>query len=100
MFIVFIPLSWMAHFEEASGDSTMKWSAKISFIRTSFFPPSPTRALNVILVCFAAILPLARLFHYGGEQLAIYLGKDIGDLAIVTLNKFVTIPNPNAIHID
>ncbi|KAF9534981.1 hypothetical protein CPB83DRAFT_843278 [Crepidotus variabilis] len=72
MFFVFIPLSWMAHFEEASGDSSLKWGAKVSFC-----------------LCFCAILPLARLFHYGGEQMAIYLGKDMGDLVIVTLNNAV-----------
>ncbi len=38
-------------------------------------------------VCFFAIVPLARLLHYGGEQMLFYLGKDLGDLIKVTLSK-------------
>lgn len=29
------------------------------------------------------------MFDWGGEQMAIYLGKDLGDLLIITLNKSV-----------
>ena len=38
-------------------------------------------------VCFLAIIPLEGMFDWGGEQIALYLGKDLGDLVIVTLNK-------------
>ena len=38
-------------------------------------------------VCFFAIVPLARLLDYGGEQMVFYLGKDLGDLVKVTLSK-------------
>ena len=38
-------------------------------------------------VCFFSILPLARFLEFGGEQLAFYLGKDLGDLVRVTLTK-------------
>lgn len=41
------------------------------------------------LVCFFAIIPLSRLFEYGGEQMTYYVGKDLGDLILVTLNKSV-----------
>ena len=40
-------------------------------------------------VSFIAIIPLARLFEYGGDQMALYTGKDLGDLVVVTLNKYV-----------
>ena len=32
---------------------------------------------------------MEHLFDYGGEQMAYYLGKDLGDLLMVTLNKLV-----------
>lgn len=38
---------------------------------------------------FLAIIPLECMFDWGGEQMAIYLGKDLGDLLIITLNKSV-----------
>lgn len=38
-------------------------------------------------VCFISVMPLEKLFDYGGEQMALYCGKDLGDLIIVTLNK-------------
>jgi Ca2+:H+ antiporter len=34
-----------------------------------------------------AIVPHERIFDYGGEQMAFYLGKQLGDLLIITLNK-------------
>ena len=41
-------------------------------------------------VSFFAIIPLERLFDYGGEQMSYYLGKDLGELLIITLNKSVS----------
>jgi len=38
---------------------------------------------------FLTIIPLERLFDYGGEQLAHYLGIELGDLIIITLNNAV-----------
>jgi Ca2+:H+ antiporter len=32
-------------------------------------------------------MPLERLFEYGGEQMQHYLGKSLGDLLKITLNK-------------
>jgi Ca2+:H+ antiporter len=34
------------------------------------------------------MMPLARFLEFGGEQLAFYLGKDLGDLVRVTLSKY------------
>lgn len=30
---------------------------------------------------------MEQMFEWGGEQMALYLGKEMGDLLIVTLNK-------------
>jgi Ca2+:H+ antiporter len=40
-----------------------------------------------LIVCFIALLPLAKILEFGGEQMAFYTGKDIGDFIAVTLNK-------------
>jgi hypothetical protein len=37
-------------------------------------------------------MPLERLFEYCGEQMALYYGKDLGDLIVITLNKYVRPP--------
>ena len=34
---------------------------------------------------------MEQMFDWGGEQMALYLGKEMGDLLIVTLNKWVVI---------
>jgi len=39
--------------------------------------------------CFVAIIPLEKLFDWGGEQMALYLGLTLGDLLIITLNNAV-----------
>ncbi|THH13160.1 hypothetical protein EW146_g7031 [Bondarzewia mesenterica] len=38
---------------------------------------------------FLSIIPLEKLFDWGGEQLALYCGVDIGDLIVITLNNAV-----------
>lgn len=62
--LIFVPLAW------------------ISF----FFIHSP---LVTFALSFVAIIPLARLFEFGGDQMALYTGKDLGDLVVVTLNNMV-----------
>ncbi|KAF8530094.1 hypothetical protein BU17DRAFT_35676 [Hysterangium stoloniferum] len=64
-FLVFIPIAWVAHFQEG-------WSPNIAFS-----------------LCFLSIIPLESLFDYGGEQMALYCGQDLGDLIVVTLNNAV-----------
>ena len=41
------------------------------------------------------IIALEKLFDWGGEQLAMYCGPDLGDLIIVTLNKCVRLISPS-----
>ncbi|THH05547.1 hypothetical protein EW145_g4712 [Phellinidium pouzarii] len=40
-------------------------------------------------LCFLSIIPLEKLFDFGGEQMALYTGKDLGDLIVVSLNNAV-----------
>jgi hypothetical protein len=42
-------------------------------------------------VCFLALVPLEKLFDFGGEQLSMYCGEDLGDLIVVTLNKYARV---------
>jgi len=65
LLLVFIPIAWVAHFND-------KFSDTVTFI-----------------LCFLSIVPLEKLFDYGGEQMAFYLGADLGDLLVVTLNNTV-----------
>ena len=44
---------------------------------------------TISTVCFIAIIPHEKLFDYYGEQMKLYLGKDVGDLLTITLNKYV-----------
>ncbi|KAG7096686.1 hypothetical protein E1B28_004100 [Marasmius oreades] len=75
VFIIFIPLSWVAHFIN---------EARHHHQEPKVFPDALTFAFSLL-----AIIPLERLFDYGGEQMAFYVGKDLGDLIVVTLNNAV-----------
>ncbi|KAK7681725.1 hypothetical protein QCA50_015072 [Cerrena zonata] len=69
---VCLPLAWVWHFKShADRESTV-------------FTDRATFAL-----CFLSIIPLEKMFDWGGEQMALYLGKDLGDLVIITLNNAV-----------
>ncbi|KAJ7781584.1 hypothetical protein B0H16DRAFT_1498964 [Mycena metata] len=63
--LVFIPVAWVLHFAGA-----MSHTVQFAF-------------------CSIAIIPLNRLLDYGGENLALYCGKDIGDLVVITLNNTI-----------
>ncbi|KAJ3488853.1 hypothetical protein NLI96_g2549 [Meripilus lineatus] len=62
--LIFVPFAWVAHF--------LHWNENLIFG-----------------LCFVAIIPLAKLFEWGGEQMDMYLGKDLGDLMTVTLNNAI-----------
>lgn len=62
--LLFIPFAWISHF--------LKWNDGVTFA-----------------LCFMAIIPLEKLFDWGGEQMLVYLGISLGDLLIVTLNNAV-----------
>ncbi|KAI0822160.1 hypothetical protein BC628DRAFT_1328011 [Trametes gibbosa] len=66
LFVIFIPIAWASHWEMVA------WGHDTTFA-----------------LCFLAIIPLECIFDWGGEQMALYLGKDLGDLLIITLNNAV-----------
>ncbi|KAJ8086197.1 hypothetical protein PM082_005020 [Marasmius tenuissimus] len=79
VFIIFIPLSWFAHFynkkhHKESEDETIKFD----------LPYAVTFVFSLL-----AIMPMQKFFDFGGEQMAFYVGKDLGDLIVVTLNNAV-----------
>ncbi|KAI6151771.1 hypothetical protein BKA82DRAFT_4103210 [Pisolithus tinctorius] len=43
----------------------------------------------VFSLCFISIIPHEKLFDFYGEQMHLYLGKDVGDLLTITLNNVV-----------
>ncbi|KAH7888045.1 hypothetical protein F5I97DRAFT_1806544 [Phlebopus sp. FC_14] len=45
----------------------------------------------VFSLCFLSVIPHEKLFDYYGEQMRLYLGKDIGDLLTITLNNIVEV---------
>ncbi|KAI9461408.1 hypothetical protein F5148DRAFT_1286668 [Russula earlei] len=61
---IFIPLAWASHLKE--------WTHGLTF------------ALS-----FLSIVALEKIFEWGGEQLAMYCGPDLGDLIVITLNNIV-----------
>ena len=66
--VLVIPFAWACHFMNDDG----KWPHQVTFA-----------------LCFISIIPLENIFDWGGEQMALYLGTELGDLAIITLNKCV-----------
>lgn len=50
--------------------------------------PNNSRCFS--LASLVALVPLERSLEYGGDQISLYCGKEIGDLIIVTLNKCVS----------
>ncbi|KAH0587180.1 hypothetical protein H2248_005988 [Termitomyces sp. 'cryptogamus'] len=62
--LVFVPIAWGIHYTPVSH--------VVKFIFT-----------------FVAIIPLSKILDYGGDQLAMYCGRAIGDLIIITLNNAV-----------
>ncbi|KAF6762811.1 hypothetical protein DFP72DRAFT_877002 [Ephemerocybe angulata] len=64
LFLVFVPIAWASHFRH--------WPQRLTFT-----------------FAFLAIIPLEWLVEWCGEEMAHYLGKDFGDLLIVTLHNSV-----------
>jgi hypothetical protein len=89
---IFIPLAWVSHFEE--------WTHGLTFARMSYPLSSLFEFTNHFLVCFLAIIALEKMFDWGGEQLAMYCGPDLGDLIIITLNKYVRLIGARSVHAE
>jgi Ca2+:H+ antiporter len=69
LLLILTPVAWWAHFDERFADS-----------HTAVFS-----------LCFLSIVPHECLFDYCGEQMAMYCGKDFGDLITITLNNAVEV---------
>ncbi|EMD35865.1 hypothetical protein CERSUDRAFT_96090 [Gelatoporia subvermispora B] len=63
--LLFIPFAWASHFHGA-------WGHTVTYS-----------------LCFLSIVPLETMYDWGGEQMVWYLGTELGDLLIVTLNNAV-----------
>ncbi|RPD56828.1 hypothetical protein L226DRAFT_615691 [Lentinus tigrinus ALCF2SS1-7] len=61
---IMIPFAWASYWA--------KWGETVTFV-----------------LCLIAIIPLEGMFDWGGEQMLLYLGRDLGDLLVVTLNNAV-----------
>jgi len=64
--LVFVPISWVAHFHH--------WNQG-----------------TVFALSFFAILSLQKLFDFAAEEMALYCGKSLGDLIVITLDNAVEI---------
>ncbi|KIK54181.1 hypothetical protein GYMLUDRAFT_48978 [Collybiopsis luxurians FD-317 M1] len=76
LFFIFIPISWAFHFTIAEHHNQEgheeAWRSSATFA-----------------LCLMALVPLERALEYGGDQMSLYCGKELGDLIIVTLNNTV-----------
>jgi hypothetical protein len=67
--------------------SRLQWSNKLTFGRELPYLFIDPLGDDRKPVCFVSMIPLARMLDWGGDQLALYCGKNLGDLMTVTLNK-------------
>jgi hypothetical protein len=74
------------------------WSHLCTYVITRCRPS--VRSQNILPVCFLGIVSLEKMFDWGGEQLAMYCGPDLGDLIIITLNKYVRFISLSLDHAD
>ncbi|KAE9395773.1 hypothetical protein BT96DRAFT_825692 [Gymnopus androsaceus JB14] len=68
LLFVFIPISWALHFTNDQNN----WPFEV------IFP-----------ISLIALVPLEKSLKYGGDQISLYCGKEIGDFIIVTMNNAV-----------
>lgn len=72
--LVIIPIAWASHFVSVNDHEHdgRGWGHGTTFT-----------------LLFLALIPLEQLLDWGGEQMSMYLGKGLGDLLLITLNKLV-----------
>ena len=84
----FIPFAWASHFM----NEDEKWPHRVTFARECLcYLLGPQTDNTTHTVCFVSIIPLENLFDWGGEQMVLYLGTQLGDLLAITLNKYVPV---------
>ncbi len=76
---VIIPIAWASYWAEWGQTLTFACECACAVSRESLLIPDS--------VCLIAIIPLEHMLDSGGEQMSLYLGRDFGDLLIVTLNE-------------
>lgn len=52
-----------------------------------FSIPSHRPIDSCFLVSILGLIPLAHIFEFVGEQMALYCGQTLGDLIVITLSK-------------
>jgi Ca2+:H+ antiporter len=67
--LILIPFAWTSHFIRNKEDN---WGPVATFV-----------------LCFFALIPLEQLFDWAGEQMSLFLGTDLGDLLIISINNSV-----------
>ena len=72
-------ISFCEAFERYTWIDVFSYVSSYYLVGCTFLTSSP--------VSFLALVPLEHFFDWGGEQVALYCGRDLGDLIIITLNK-------------
>lgn len=85
---IFIPISWVGHF--------VKWTPGLEFTCEQNYPgllsilgSLQIHVMTVLAVCLLAITALEKMTDFVGENFALYLGKSLGDLVVISLDKSV-----------
>ncbi|KAI0027473.1 hypothetical protein K488DRAFT_90829 [Vararia minispora EC-137] len=71
-----IPIAWVVHLVNRNNNKQTGGTSDVN-----------VRVANPLL--YIALIPLEKLFEWGGEQLSLYCGPDLGDLIVITLNNIV-----------
>lgn len=85
------PVGWRQSFKALVKSSFLNWL--LIFVPCSWVVGALKREGLSHTVNFAfsflAIIPLCKLLEFGGENLALYCGKDFGDLILITLSNAI-----------
>ncbi|GJE93956.1 calcium/proton exchanger-like protein [Phanerochaete sordida] len=65
---IFLPFAWTSHFLTDAG----RWPHELTFA-----------------LCFVSIIPLDKMFDWGGEQMTLYISSELGELVSLALNNAV-----------
>ncbi len=76
---VIVPIAWASYWAHWGQTLTFACECACAVSRESLLIPDS--------VGLIAIIPLEHMLDWGGEQMSLYLGRDFGDLLIVTLSK-------------
>ncbi|KAI5122341.1 hypothetical protein M0805_002508 [Coniferiporia weirii] len=81
-------VGWMESLRNVVQSSFLNWF--LFFIPFAWASSKHWKNDNLTFaLAFLSIMPLEKLFEFGGDQMSLYTGKDLGDLISVTLNNAV-----------